>query len=209
MGHRYSASAGLALQDAASSSLKVFDLSPRDHVSADERAAKRGLEVALIASIVFLAVGIGVGWFLGGKAAKVAESVVQMKTELRRLQNVDQPQAEARMAQMDELRTLAAQGVPFPQLMDVVASSLDSGVGLASAEVDAGWRLKLAGEAVNEMAMITTLDRLRQYPGFTGTSVESFASMTETSTHGAIRFEMSAQYLGWVPTATETSGGTR
>lgn len=206
-GHRFVGVYGIAARELPQfESSPRFDLVDRDVEGDTERSARKGLELALVASVLFLAVGIVLGWTVGSRANAEAHRLDELKQQLQQLQSTDRREAENRMEAMQQLRTLASKGAPFPQMMDIIAGSLDEGVGLSRVELDPSWRLRISGEAVNESAMIETHKRLMRDPSFSGTSIESYRSVAGINQPLAVEFELTSQYLGRFPSQQQTTG---
>ena len=99
--------------------------------------------------------------------------------------------------QLEILRDLAKQGVPFQPLMDALTAALDPAVGLEKVSVDTGGVVNFVAEATNELAMINTVERLRSFPYFTDTTVNTYGKMAENEPNNpSIRFDLTTRYVG-------------
>lgn len=99
--------------------------------------------------------------------------------------------------QLEILRDLGTQGVPFQPIMDALAAALDPSVGLEKISVDTGGMVHFTAEATDELAMINTVERLRSFPYFADTIVDKYGKLAENEpANPAIRFDLTTRYVG-------------
>lgn len=198
-GARYLGAIGLAMEgvDAGSANAPVFDFGASGGRSHEMKFARRNFFLSAAAAATLLIVGAGLSFYLGANNRRMDAEISQRRADINTLQERYRPQAEARAMQLEILRDLGSQGVPFQPLMDALGASLDPGVGLEKVNVDTGGIVKITAEAVDELAMINTVERLRSFPYFTDTVVDRYGKLNESEPwNPAIKFDLTTRYVG-------------
>jgi len=197
-GVNYIGAIGLAMEGigAGSPNIPTFDLASRSGRGHELRAARKSLMTSMVAAVVVAAVGgIGAAIF-GTRMAKVNEGLEKTQADHAALQSRYRPESDARLARVNQLRDLSKEGIPFQPLMDAVTAALDPQAGLNTIKFDQGGGISIAGEATSELALINTMERMRQFPHFTNTIVESFDKGGPNVKELGLRFSISTRYAG-------------
>jgi Tfp pilus assembly PilM family ATPase len=198
-GCRYLGAIGLAMEgiESGSSNLPVFDFAASGGRSYELKAARRNFIMSAGAAVAVLVIGGVTAFFLSSKNNQLDAEISNLRSEINTLQERYRPQAEARAMQIEILRDLGKQGVPFQPLMDALTASLDPAVGLETVSVDPGGVVNFVAEATNELAMINTVERLRSFPYFMDTTVNTYGKMAENDpANTSIRFDLTTRYVG-------------
>ena len=198
-GCRYLGAIGLAMEglEVGSSNMPMFDFAASGGRSYELKSARRNFMLSGMAAAAVLIVGGILAFFLSSKNNHLDAEISKLRAEINTLQERYRPQAEARAMQLEILRDLAKQGVPFQPLMDALTAALDPAVGLEKVSVDTGGVVNFVAEATNELAMINTVERLRSFPYFTDTTVNTYGKMAENEPNNpSIRFDLTTRYVG-------------
>ena len=198
-GCRYLGAIGLAMEgiEVGSTNNPVFDFAASGGRSYELRSARRNFLLSGVAAAAILVVGGAIAAYMNSRNNGLDAEISRLRSEVNSLQAKYRPQAEARAMQIQILADISAQGVPFQPLMDELSRALDPAVGLEKVSVDTGGVVNLTAEAVDELAMINTVDRLRSIPLFTDTVVNTYGKLAENEPgNKAIRFDLTTRYVG-------------
>lgn len=193
------------------------DTVPRFDLSAEERenvlvdTTRRKMTVSLAAAAAVMVLGLGLAYLLGARAIEVDGKLFHAREELVNKQSQLQEQDVALQTQKDRLVALQSKDVPLARIMDSVTEATAPDASLTEVWLDPTGRLQLSGEAVNERAIISTVNRLRTSPFFTNPSLDSFSSDPSASSRPSpMKFEVSTLLAGLPPhPAADAQGGTR
>lgn len=176
------AALGLALGIMTGTSHPVphFDLSSEQIAYAEITRARRALAFSLAGSIVLLLIGAGLTLAVGDRANNVSHHLEHMQDDLAELQEQQQMVFSRVQAQQQELATLRKRGYPMPRLLDAITKVLPAQASLTEADLDKEGRLTITGNAVNDRAMVQTLEGLRTIPWFDVPSLDNFARKPKT-----------------------------
>jgi type IV pilus assembly protein PilM len=198
-GCRYLGAIGLAMEgiDVGSSNMPMFDFAASGGRSYELKSARRNFMLSGAAAAALLVIGGGLSFFLNSRNNHLDAEISKLRAEINTLQEKYRPQAEAKAMQLEIVRDLTAQGVPFQPLMDALTAALDPSVGLEKVSVDTGGVVNFTAEATDELAMINTVERLRSWPYFSDTIVNNYGKMAENEPNNpAIRFDLTTRYVG-------------
>lgn len=198
-GCRYLGAIGLAMEgiDVGSTNSPMFDFAASGGRSYELKSARRNFMLSAGAAAAVLVIGGVVAMYMSSKNNQLDAEISALRAEINQLQERYRPQAEARAMQLEILRDLGKQGVPFQPLMDALTAALDPSVGLEKVSVDTGGVVNFTAEATDELAMINTVERLRSFPYFTDTTVNTYGKMAENEPNNpAIRFDLTTRYVG-------------
>ncbi|MGI8922730.1 MAG: PilN domain-containing protein [Fimbriimonadales bacterium] len=197
-GVNYIGAIGLAMDGigAGSPNVPTFDLASRNGRGHELRAARKSLMTSMVAALVVTAIGGMGAAFLGTRMSKVNAGLEKTKAEHAALQARYRPESDARLARVNQLRDLSNEGIPFQPLMDAVSAALDPQAGLTTIRFEQGGGIKISGEATSELALINTMERMRQFPHFTNTIVDSFDKGGPNAKELGLRFSISTRYAG-------------
>jgi len=205
-GLRFNGAYGLA-STLDSVATQPIGLISRDQVPAEIAAVRRSLLVSLVCSIVIVIAGGAAATWFSAKANRHELVIEHLKVDLEHLEKNELPVALARVAELDTLRVLAKDGVPFTRLMDGVVAAMHPQASLSLVEFTQEGTVKIKGEAVSEEAMIRTLESIRSFPFVQSALIESFSSMNVKDLQGAIEFEIAANYVGYAAATVANLGG--
>jgi hypothetical protein len=211
-GCRFLGAIGLAMEgiEVGSESIPRFDFASKGGRSHELKFARRNFLVAAVAAGAVLVLGGAVAGLLNSRNNSLDADISARRAEINQLQEKYRPQAEARSMQIQILSDLASQGVPFQPLMDALAAALDPSVGLEKITVDTGGMVHFTAEATDELAMISTVERLRSFSYFADTTVDKYGKLAENDPNNpAIRFDLTTRYIGSMakPAPSPAAGG--
>jgi hypothetical protein len=211
-GCRYLGAIGLAMEgiDVGSGNAPQFDFAAKGGRSHELKFARRNFMVSAVAAGAILIVGGALAGLLNSRNNALDADISTRRAEVNTLQEKYKPQAEARSMQIQILSDLASQGVPFQPIMDALTTALDPSVGLEKISVDTGGMVHFTAEASDELAMISTVERLRSFSYFQDTIVDKYGKLAENDpSNPAIRFDLTTRYVGSVPKPIPSAtGGT-
>jgi type IV pilus assembly protein PilM len=197
-GLRFSCAYGLAsLLDVPH--IPEISIRPRERQTAELAAVRRALLLSLIASVVIVLAGGVIGTWYSLVAGRHEHEMMHLQASLKNIQEVELPKAQERLGEMNILRVLAREGVPFARLADGIVASIHPEASLTSIEFTPDGSLKIKGEAQNEAAMIRTLESLRGFPFIQSAMIESFSTLRPREGSTAIEFQIDASYAGFAP----------
>jgi Tfp pilus assembly PilM family ATPase len=212
-GLQYIGAIGLAMKGigAAPADVPSFDLTARSGSTYELRSAQKSFSASVAATGALLVLGAAGWFFLHSKVSDAQSSLAKDKATLADRQTRFLPEMERQIAQVNAYKALSKEGVPFQPVMDAVSTALDMNAGLVSIQFNEVGHIRLVGEATSEMAIISTVDRLRNavittndnrdLRVFANCQVDSFDKGSLPA--DGIRFEVSAQYVSLNP-APET-----
>jgi Tfp pilus assembly PilM family ATPase len=189
---------GLAMLGVSAGSPKVpsFDLASLTGRGHELRAARKSLMTSVAAAVIIAMIVGGAAAMFGARAGEAEDRVANTEKAYQQLQAKYRPESAARMAQVTMLRDLSNEGVPFQPLMDGIASSLDPNLGITQIRFTGGDTINMAGDATSEVALINTIERMRQMPFFMGTTVDSFDKGGPKNVGYGLRFSITTHYVG-------------
>jgi type IV pilus assembly protein PilM len=208
-GLRFLGASGLAMRELASppSPVPRFDLAVEKRVEANIETARRRMSVALAISIAVVLVGIVGALTLGREADTKAHELNHRKSALGGIQQVEQQRLNEKETQYRQEKVLKMLGLPVPRIIDGVAGALAPEAGVTEVTLDSTGRLVISGDASNERAIITTLQKLKECPYFTNTSLDSFdSSLVNADRARIVRFQISSQLVGARPPGMRATG---
>ncbi len=180
-GLRYGAAFGLAIRE----QLTVSGALPRVDLYASERSAfagqmvRRNLTGSVVASVVAIGAAVA-GYFLYGSQTAVLNADMDRAkahtAELTTEADAMTAKHQARSKQIDVLSNDAAPAIP---LMDMIATSLDQGVGIQSLTVNPDRTVTITAEAVDAASMLHTVENIQRIPILQNVMVQTFNTKNE------------------------------
>jgi len=188
----YAPAVGLALQNFghAGDTLHAFTLAAAGRVVERTSNVRKTLVPTLVIAGFFALAGLGITMVLNATARILESENDALSRDLNALKAEYLPIQEAAQLEMTAMGELAIRGIPFPPIMDQISGAQHGDLWLTKSTFDVGGRISLQGEARNEAAIISTLNRLRMSGGFYETYLDRF----DQRQNKGIQFSISSRY---------------
>jgi Tfp pilus assembly PilM family ATPase len=211
VGLQFVGAAGLAMHEIPGhpTGMPRLDLSSKERAISSVKAVRGKLTMALAASILMLAIGLGTAFAFGTRANRVAHELDHEHDHLAGQQRLLRTLGDELAAQNNRLAALQPRGIPLARIMDSITGAISPQADLVSVALDAGGHVQISGNASNERAVIATVERLRASPFFENPSVDSFGSPGQGKDAApSVQFQISGQIVGASPATAAPRNAT-
>ena len=200
----------LGLLPDAPADVPRFNLTSAHRLNALAAAARRALLTSAAASLIVLLLGVTIAGLIHLRVGAAERELNRLQAEYATKQQQQNLIVSTWQRQQNQLTALQNKGFPFPRLMDAISNVVAPQAGLTEVDLDAGGRLSVTGTAVNDLAVVQTLDGMRSVNWFvfpTLDSQERKRDRQELPPH--VEFKISTQLAAaTTPPPAPKSGGT-
>ncbi len=200
----------LGLLPDAPADVPRFNLTSAHRLNAIAAAARRTLLSSAAASLIVLLLGITIAGLIYLRVGVAERELNRLQAEYTAKQQQQNLIVSTWQRQQNQLTALQNKGYPFPRVMDAISNVVAPQAGLTEVALDSGGRLSVTGTAVNDLAVVQTLDGMRSVNWFvfpTLDSQERKRDRQELPPH--VEFKISTQLAAaTTPPPAPKTGGT-
>jgi Tfp pilus assembly PilM family ATPase len=190
-GSKYIAAYGLAMRDIAPIALQVprLDLFSKERTATQQIRTRRNFAGSIIISATAILLGLAFYFLYGSQIADLQEATKQQKQQAAEVRSETDKTVKERARRTAQYLALRKEGVPVTALLDYIAGALQPGVGISSVSISDDLKVTIQGDAVDEPAMIGTVQFLQQCPLLPGLIIDSFSRVKDKE---GITFQLSS-----------------
>ncbi len=190
---RYGVAYGLALRAAhAGVATPAADLFSAHRTEAKRVETKRNFYGSLLVAGLAAAVGVAGCFLYNRQIAAVKKRSGAVLAQIAAVKKTTDARLDARADEALLYKTLRAEGVPLGTMMDYVVGGIDPTVGLKFVSISDDLKVRIAGEARDETALVRTTQALQSSPVLKGVAVERFDRGGPKDQAPVLTFEVSA-----------------
>lgn len=199
----------LGLLPDAPADVPRFNLTSAHRLNALADAARRALLTSAAASLILLLLGGTIAGLIHLRVNAVERELNTLQADYSAKQQQQNLIVSNWQRQQSQLTALQNKGYPFPRLMDAISNVVAPQAGLTEVNLDSGGRLSVTGNAVNDRAVLQTLDGMRGVNCFVYPTLDSQERKKERpELPPRVEFKISTQLATAVAPPAPTNGVT-